>query len=227
MYDVRPNLIIGFHGCDEAICHSLINNPDNIQISQQPFDWLGHGMYFWENNYERALSWALEKQRRGKINKSAVIGAIISLGNCCDFLDSKNTRILESNYFQMKSSCKKSAEILPENKDVANDEHKDKLLRYLDCAVIEFMHKRIDKKAASDVFTKGFSDYQLFDSVRGAFMEGGPAFKGSDISKKSHIQIAIRNPNCIKGFFLPRREVNYAKWYGEKFHTTNTHTSVN
>ncbi|GAA3912214.1 hypothetical protein [Chitinophaga oryziterrae] len=89
------------------------------------------------------------------------------------------------------------------------------------------MHEEIDKLTASDVFTKGFSNYKLFDSVRGAFMEGGPAFKGSGISKKSHVQIAVRNPNCIKGFFLPRREVNYAKWYGEKFRAINSHTSVN
>lgn len=227
MYDIRPNLIIGFHGCDEAVCHSLINNPDNIKISQQPFDWLGHGMYFWENNYERALSWALEKRQRGEINKPAVIGAVISLGNCCDFLDLKNTRILEFNYSLMANSYKTSGQILPENRDVANDEHKDKLLRDLDCTVIEFMHDKIDEQAASDATTKGFSDYKQFDSVRGAFREGGPAFKGSGISKKGHIQIAIRNPNCIKGFFLPRREVNYAKWYGEKFRATNTHTSVN
>ena len=28
-------------------------------------------------------------------------------------------------------------------------------------------------------------------------------------NKKNHIQICIRNPNCIKGFFIPRYEM---KW---------------
>jgi hypothetical protein len=128
----------------------------------------------------------------------------------------------------MESFYKESGEPLPQNQDLVHDKHKDKLLRNLDCAVIEFMHEQIDKRTESDIQAKGFSDYKIFDSVRGAFMEGGPAFKGSCISKKSHVQICIRNPNCIKGFFLPRQEVDYAKWYGEKFRATNnTHTSVN
>ncbi len=44
-----------------------------------------------------------------------------------------------------------------------------------------------------------------FDTVRGVFTEGGPAFPGAGIQKKSHIQICIRNMDCIKGFFLPRK----------------------
>jgi hypothetical protein len=42
-----------------------------------------------------------------------------------------------------------------------------------------------------------------FDSVRGAFLEGGAAFPGSKIASKSHVQIAIRNPRCIVGVFRP------------------------
>jgi hypothetical protein len=72
-------------------------------------------MYFWENNYERALSWALEKQRRGRISEPAVIGAVIHLGYCCDFLDSKHTEMLEPNCFSMESFHKESGEPLPQN----------------------------------------------------------------------------------------------------------------
>jgi hypothetical protein len=55
MYDVKPNLIIAFHGCEVSVRDVLLENPNEIKISQKPFDWLGHGLYFWENNYERAL----------------------------------------------------------------------------------------------------------------------------------------------------------------------------
>jgi hypothetical protein len=52
-YDIRPNLVIGFHGCLKSIAIKLIANQAIIKKSEKPYDWLGHGMYFWENNLER------------------------------------------------------------------------------------------------------------------------------------------------------------------------------
>ena len=105
---------------------------------------------------------------------------------------------------------------MPVNTDVSGDKHKDKLKRELDCAVIEFMNDRIfalHQKTAKD----GQSSIKLFDSVRGAFMEGGEAFPGSGIQQKSHIQICIRNPNCILGFFLPRKEEDFVKMLRDEY----------
>ena len=75
MYDSRPNLIIGFYGCDEAVKQKLINSSSSIQISQKPYDWLGHGMYFWENNHDQLWSGANNKKKRGEIETPAVVGA--------------------------------------------------------------------------------------------------------------------------------------------------------
>jgi hypothetical protein len=43
-----------------------------------------------------------------------------------------------------------------------------------------------------------------FQTVRGVFQEGAVAFSGSDIRKKSHIQVAVRDPACISGYFKPQ-----------------------
>jgi hypothetical protein len=43
-----------------------------------------------------------------------------------------------------------------------------------------------------------------FDSVRGVFFEGEDLYQNAGFKSKNHIQIAIRNPNCIKGYFIPR-----------------------
>jgi len=48
------------------------------------------------------------------------------------------------------------------------------------------------------------NNYDEFDSVRGMFIEGSTLYPKSGFREKNHIQIAIRNPNCIKGFFIPR-----------------------
>jgi hypothetical protein len=42
-----------------------------------------------------------------------------------------------------------------------------------------------------------------YDSARALFSEGTPLYKGSGFREKTHIQIAVRNPACIKGVFLP------------------------
>ncbi|KQS36826.1 hypothetical protein [Pedobacter sp. Leaf194] len=98
MYDIRPNLVIGFHGCDKSIADKLITNQAVIEKSEKPYDWLGHGMYFWENNLERARQWAEDKQRRGEIKEAGVVGAVLQLGNCLDFLDSKYLNLLAVYY---------------------------------------------------------------------------------------------------------------------------------
>lgn len=107
---------------------------------------------------------------------------------------------------------------LTTNKDIKEDTHKDKILRELDCTTIEFMHQEILNNIITDKKQAGFSEYKMFDTVRGVFTEGGPAFPGTGIFDKSHIQICIRNLNCIKGFFLPRKEIDFSpeNQYNEK-----------
>lgn len=204
MYNVRPNLILAFHGCDQEIAEKLINYPNKIQKSEKPYDWLGHGMYFWENNYERALKWAKEKEKRGEINKAAVVGAILTLDNCLDLLDSSSINLLSNYYELLRIEFETTGKTLPKNIDVANDPFKDKLKRELDCAVIEYMHKEMEIEIEKNILEKGYSEMRKFDSSRGFFTEGGPAFPGSEIQMKNHSQICIRNFNCIKGFFKPR-----------------------
>ena len=105
------------------------------------------------------MEWATDKKKRGGIVEPSVVGAVLSLGYCCDFLD-----------------------------------------------------KRYIKQLAE----KGFSYSKIFDSTRGVFTEGGPAFDGAGLFEKSHIQICIRNPNCIQGFFMPREEIDYIDWLEKK-----------
>lgn len=39
------------------------------------------------------------------------------------------------------------------------------------------------------------------DSVRGVFTEGKPIYPGAGFDEKTHIQIVVRNQDCIKGVF--------------------------
>lgn len=209
MYDVRPNFIIGFHGCDESVRDKLINKPNELTYSKKPYDWLGHGMYFWENNYTRALLWADEKKKNGQIKKPSVLGSVIHLGYCCDFLDSKYIQLIQRHYSSFRDLYEILGDDLPQNRYVKSDSYKDMLLRELDCAVIEYMHQSILEAWKKEIEKGGSSLTRNFDTTRGVFTEGGPAFEGAGIFEKSHIQVCVRNPNCIKGFFIPREEVDF------------------
>jgi hypothetical protein len=183
--------------------------PNKINKSEKPYDWLGHGVYFWENNYERAVQWAKDRENKGDINKASVIGAVLTLDNCLDFTDSRYTGMINSYYLLMENYYNQIGKELPKNKDLKTDTYKDKIIRELDCAVIEYMHFTILEQYNIDIREKGYSDFQIFDSTRGIFTEGGPAFPGAGIQTKNHIQICIRNLNCIKGFFMPRTETTF------------------
>jgi hypothetical protein len=42
-----------------------------------------------------------------------------------------------------------------------------------------------------------------YDSLRSPFLEGDDLYPGAGIRSMVHMQIAVRSPSCIKGYFLP------------------------
>jgi hypothetical protein len=140
MYSIRSNLILGFHGCEKSEQKKLIEDSSYIRSSNESYDWLGHGMYFWENNPERALKWAEQKQRAGTLENPAVVGAVISLGRCLDLIDSQNITILKNSYELFRTESESLDNPIPVNIGHPKDKSPDRVLRYLDCAVIEYVH---------------------------------------------------------------------------------------
>lgn len=72
MYSKLPNLVLGFHGCDEGTFDKVVRHGSELRPSTNDHDWLGNGVYFWEQNLERARSWAREQARRGAIERPTV-----------------------------------------------------------------------------------------------------------------------------------------------------------
>ncbi len=195
MYSTKPFVIIGFHGCDEQVRDNIVMNKVKFKKSDNTYDWLGHGMYFWEGNLDRAYQWAKENAKKGKISKPSVLGAIIDLGKCFDLLDSKFLSVLKSVY----NLYEKSFTIMGGKKMPTNELRKPgdtTLKKNLDCAVIEMFHT-LNAEAP---------DTEEFDTTRGVFWEGKQLYKNTDLREKNHIQVCVRNPNCVKGFFIPRAE---------------------
>lgn len=197
MYKIKDNLIFGFHGCDKRLCDSLVNGTSKkLNYSSNQYDWLGKGMYFWENDPERAFQWAVslkEHRQNSKqiIDTPAVLGAVICLGNCLDFTEQANLQKLKEHYELVKQEAANKGLELPVNKG-----GKDNLIRELDCLLINSL---VAKQLGED-------PDNAYDSVRGVFFEGRELYPTAGFREKDHIQIAIINPNCIKAFFKVRKE---------------------
>lgn len=43
-YSKRPNMIIGFYGCDKESADSIIKGETFMNKSANDYDWLGHGI---------------------------------------------------------------------------------------------------------------------------------------------------------------------------------------
>ena len=195
MYPAR-GLLIGFHGCEKAIRDDIIAGKRVLIESANGHDWLGRRIYFWENNFERAMDFATNPPGNKKIETPSVLGAVIDLQFCLDLLDTVFLNRVKFSYYSLSISAKMIGKELPHNRPTKYS--KDLLIRELDYAVIETLHL---ERARSGV--------KPFDSVRGVFTEGTELYPGAGFHDKNHIQICIRNPNCIKGYFLPRSEVQW------------------
>ena len=191
-------LVIGYHGCDAAVRDHVIQQGGQLMAFPKTYDWLGQGIDFWEHGPARAMEWAEAQKKRGKLKTPAVLGALLHLGQCFDLLDALYTDILAEAYPRFEQEVVEFwGDPLPKNKRLHADDD-DLLLRDLDCAVVNWTIDELKEDGAS------------FHSVRGVFQEGAPAFPESEIRRRSHIQIAVRDPACILGYFLPSSESNDA-----------------
>lgn len=195
MYQKLPNLVIGFHGCTKEVFNAVVLQGNQMKSSNNEYDWLGNGIYFWEQSYQRAREWA---EQHCKGHEPAVIGAVIDLGYCLNLTDSASSDILKRGYLILTKLCAVTGINLPENR--RTNPLGDILVRNLDCAVIEQVHN----------YNRALK-LPEYDSVRGVFWEGNAPYPGSCFKEQTHVQICVRNPNCIKGVFRPReRNENYS-----------------
>lgn len=198
----QPFQITGFHSCERELGMRLLNGSDDLHPSDNPWDWLGPGVYFWEQNPYRALAYAVEAAQRhqkfsGKIKTPFVIGAIIELGNCLNLVEPNSINIVKEAHANLLGVVRDSGEKMPVNKD-AN--------RRLDCAVIKYVHES-NKKV-------GIAPY---DTIRSPFQEGGPIYEGANFTDRLHIEICVLNPEMIKGYFLPRPVEEFNPYLNKSF----------
>jgi hypothetical protein len=186
------SIVLAYHGCNLDTAQELLGGSP-FQPSTQDYDWLGAGSYFWENDPVRAYQWATEPRR--KFAHPSVVGAVIELGNCLDLTTQSGIAAVRVAYELFTALARKNGTPVPENVDTARDPGGDKVLRHLDCAVMNHLFEIRRIAQESDPAS------QSFQTVPALFPEGGELYTGSGFRKKTHIQICVRAPEQILGVF--------------------------
>lgn len=201
------NIVFAFHGCDKSIADEVFNNQVRLKNSTNTHDWLGHGVYFWQDDPARALDWA---KNDVKASEPAVVGAVLHLGKCLDLLNFRTASYVKDLHGSMCQNLADKGIVIPRNlKKPGSDFFGG---RGLDCAVIQYVHTVVEDsivdqmgidrgKSNAKKLIQNHPDY--YDSVRGMFPEGRELYENAGFREKNHIQICVRNPNCILGYFKP------------------------
>jgi hypothetical protein len=186
---ISHSLVISYHGCDLGVARKIISREDDFKPSKNAWDWLGHGVYFWEDSHVRAGRWAQEEcQRRGsQIKHPIVAAAVIDLGNCLNLADAQALKEIRAAHDVYVRVCAENGVSGAQNRGA------ELRARYLDCAVMETFHQLRQERHQPP-----------FDTVRGFFMEGRPLYEGAGFRGLDHIQICVRSPKQIIGCFWPR-----------------------
>ena len=151
---------------------------EGFKLSRNRYDWLGDGVYFFQDAPQRARDWA--RDRHG--NYGAVIGAHILLDDCIDLLDLGWNQVMANAYDSYVKNLRDSGKPVPVQTRGAHR---------LDREVMNYM-------------VGVLSEHGLrVTCVRAAFGEGHPVYPDSAFFDRTHVQIAVRDIDaCVQHKWL-------------------------
>jgi hypothetical protein len=184
----QPFQVPGFHSCDKKVGMAVLKGDEVLKPSNNSWDWLGGGIYFWEQNPDRALEYATESASGKQYNKIRIktpfiIGCTIELHNCLNLIEPESLSVIEDAYKGLKKLTKREGHLMPKN--VGSK-------RELDCAVMKYVHTIREE-----------SNLPPYDTIRCAFQEGKKIYPTAPFTTRVHIQVCVINPKCLRGFYLP------------------------
>lgn len=171
--------VVGFHGTTRKTAERIVRE-GKFRPSQNDYDWLGHGIYFWEYGPQQAYKWA--RERHSSKTDIAVLGSMIRLGNCFDLLDPDNVKPL----LKAKESLVQTLGRVPVNRN----SHK-----YLDCAVFQYFYQITE------------DNDERVDTARAVYVPTEAKkrlWERSWLYRETHVQLCVRNPANILGTWIVR-----------------------
>ncbi len=171
----EPLPVYGYHGTSLAAAQTIIER--GFSLSVNDYDWLGTGVYFFQDAPLRAYKWASERYPEAP----AVIRTKLVLENCLDLVDVTWFPIIREAYDLFVSAYNQTNLPLPRQNPQRSKAHR------LDCAFFNYIVSEILEPQG-----------EVVSSIRGVFNEGDRIYPNSAIFDRAHIQIVIRNLSAIE-----------------------------
>jgi hypothetical protein len=167
--------VYGYHGTSRDSANSILQG--GFTPSNSGHDWLGPGIYFWQDAPERAWEWA-QKYESPTVIQSQIV---FEQEEAMDLLDRKWFNILSQYYPTFVNQWPVKEIPLPAQDPTRSKKHK------LDDAYLEYIGSFLEDNKICRV-----------SLIRAAFTEGSPIYDSSALYDLSHVQISVRDPRCIR-----------------------------
>ena len=182
-----PSVVTGFHAGKRSALERAVNGM-RLTWSVQRREWLGYGVYFWVWSEEHAHRWINIGYQKGidwwSDEEPAILEAEIHLGRTLNMTEPSGFQHAATARDSLEAIARAQGWTLPKNHRFVDGVP---LNRDYDCLLYNQIH------ANQAILGK-----PEFDTVIAAFEDGGLLSPGSSIRSTSHIQVAVRNHNCIK-----------------------------
>lgn len=177
--------IQGYHGTTRDTAEKLASGEFSFKDSTNEGDWLGRGVYFFQDAPGRAARWARLITPGHPIG---VVQAEIELTDCLDLLDHWWFDALRATYgaFSRTGAASSQEELFVQAGQARLPSTGKLFANFRDRDFIDYYVERSAVMGGPE-----------FNSVRSPFLWGFGLFRESFVFSRSHIQIAVRNPSMI------------------------------
>lgn len=210
------NLVLAYHGCDITTRDDLVAGRTHLKKSNNSYDWLGSGIYFYESDMERALAHAYAVNERPELQLAskaiaspAVVGVVLDVTRWLDMSTKLGLAEFETAATTYLHGLRNGGLPTPQNR-AAFEGDTDMLHRPFDKAVFDLIHstraiafeEAMTKRKSVDLLSK-LLPYQ---AIRSHFKQGNAISDSSGFFTKNHVQICLLDSSCIVSYFLPPSE---------------------
>jgi hypothetical protein len=168
--------VYGYHGTSMDRASLIIKS--GFKPSNNEYDWLGGGIYFWQDAPKRAWQWAQSTYPENPV----VVKSRLRLDrSCLDLLDVGYSPLLKTMYNEFIRSYERRNLTIPKQNPEKSKAHR------LDCLFFNYVVSKVNSSLPGSI-----------GSIRSAFVEGDRIFPTSAIYDLTHVQIAILDANLVE-----------------------------